>query len=45
MNAARHAAALAQIDAEIKMLQDSRKTATCGGMLDMINDAIDAARA
>ena len=38
-------AEIAALDTEIAMLLASRATATCTGELDMINDAIDAARA
>ncbi len=38
------ATVLAAIDAEIALLVASRATASCDGELDMINDAIDAAR-
>lgn len=40
-----HRAALAIIDREIALLIATRRDAACDGELDMINDAIDAARA
>ena len=38
-------AEIAALDSEIALLLASRATASCDGELDMINDAIDAARA
>lgn len=38
------AARIAALDSEIKLLQGMRKSASCDGELDMINDGIEAAR-
>ncbi len=44
MPAANTPAQIAALDAEIALLKFARATASCDGELDMINDAIDAAR-
>lgn len=38
-------AAVSALDNEIKLLQDMRKTASCDGELDFINECIDGVRA